>query len=94
MNMKYTPRKVQKLALCLVWMLVSQSDAQPFRIVQQDQSVPIIFDQNDADVVGVAGEALAGDIEFITGIQPSLFTLAKKRMLVLPSSPARWESPR
>lgn len=45
-----------------------------FRIVNKDQSVPILYDQNDAEVVGICAKALANDIELITGILPALVT--------------------
>ncbi len=48
-----------------------------FRIVDNDQSVPILYDQNDADVVGISAKALAGDIALITDISPVLETSLK-----------------
>jgi hypothetical protein len=45
-----------------------------FKIVDKGQSVPILFDPNDADVVGICSKALADDIELITGVSPKLKT--------------------
>jgi len=45
-----------------------------FRIVGNDQSVPILYDKDDADVVGICTKALANDIKLITDILPSLET--------------------
>ena len=70
--MKHTTQIVKKLALCLVWMLASQTYAQSFRIVHDHKSVSVILDQKDAPVVEVAGNALAKDIELITGTRPKL----------------------
>ncbi len=48
-----------------------------FRIVSKNQSVPILYDRNDADVVGISAKALAGDIALITDIKPALETSLK-----------------
>lgn len=45
-----------------------------FRIVKDNQSVPIIYDKDDADVVGICAKALANDIKLITDISPALET--------------------
>ena len=45
-----------------------------FTIVSKNHSVPILYDQNDADVVGICAKALADDIELMTNISPSLVT--------------------
>jgi hypothetical protein len=50
------------------------SESPVFRIVNNNQSVPILYDQNDADVVGICAKALADDIELITDISPALKT--------------------
>ncbi len=41
-----------------------------FQIVQSNKSVPIIFDQKAADVIEISANALAKDIELITGTKP------------------------
>lgn len=48
-----------------------------FQIVHEHKSVPILFDQKDAEVVGVSAKALAKDIEQITGTLPALETSLK-----------------
>jgi len=48
-----------------------------FQIVSKNQSVPIFYDQNDADVVGISAKALANDIKLITDISPVLETSLK-----------------
>ena len=48
-----------------------------FRIVGNAQSVPILYDRNDADVVGISTKALANDIKLITDISPALETSIK-----------------
>ena len=45
-----------------------------FQIVNKDQSVPILYDQNDAEVVSICAKALANDIALITDISPELET--------------------
>ena len=50
------------------------SESSVFRIVNKNQSVPILYDQNDADVVGICVKALADDITLITDISPALET--------------------
>ena len=55
-------------------MKYKNSENSVFRIVDKDQSVPILYDQNDADVVGICAKALAGDIKLITDISPELDT--------------------
>jgi hypothetical protein len=52
----------------------NNSESSVFQIVNQDQSVPILYDQNDADVVGICAKALAGDIKLITNVSPALET--------------------
>ncbi|RPI03014.1 MAG: hypothetical protein EHM64_13005 [Ignavibacteriae bacterium] len=55
--------------------LKSQNSANSvFRIVGNDQSVPILYDKDDAAVVGLCTKALATDIERITDILPPLVT--------------------
>ncbi|MEJ2614900.1 MAG: glycosyl hydrolase 115 family protein, partial [Ignavibacteriaceae bacterium] len=51
-----------------------------FWIVNKDQSIPILYDQNDAEVVGISAEALARDIKLITNISPALETSLKTDM--------------
>lgn len=50
------------------------SESTVFRIVSNNQSVPILYDRNDADVVGVSAKALADDIKLITNRSPLLLT--------------------
>jgi hypothetical protein len=50
------------------------SESTTFRIVSKNQSVPILYDQNDADVVRICAKALANDIKLITDISPALET--------------------
>jgi hypothetical protein len=45
-----------------------------FQIVHENASSPILFDQNDADVVGLCAKAFAKDIALVTGITPDLHT--------------------
>ena len=45
-----------------------------FRIVNEGECVPILYDENDAEVVRISAKALAGDIELITDIFPELVT--------------------
>ena len=52
----------------------SNSETSEFRIVTHDQSVPILYDQNDAEVVGISAKALVNDIELITDITPTIET--------------------
>ncbi len=53
------------------------SESSIFRIVNNAQSVPILYDKKDAEVVGICAKALAGDIKLITDISPSLETSFK-----------------
>lgn len=55
----------------------NNSESSVFQIVSYDQSVPILYDQNDADVVGICAKALADDIKLITDISPALETSLK-----------------
>ncbi len=62
------------------WVVYSQTnneESSHFEIVLDNQSVPIIYDQNDAEVVSVCCEALAKDIQLITDILPELHTEIK-----------------
>lgn len=72
------------LALCISIFtipLISGENKSPdsvssiFQIVEQGQSIPILFDPNDADVVGICTKSLANDITLITGIPPELDSL-------------------
>ena len=53
------------------------SESSIFRIVNNAQSVPILYDKKDAEVVEICAKALAGDIKLITDISPSLETSFK-----------------
>jgi hypothetical protein len=50
------------------------SESNTFRIVSNNQSIPIFYDQNDADVVGICIQALVSDIALITDISPAIET--------------------
>ncbi len=49
-----------------------QANVKPFRLVHEGGSVPVLYEPQDANVVRIAAEALAGDIELISGVQPTL----------------------
>lgn len=46
----------------------------PFYLVKDKAGTPILLDASDAPVVSVSAEALAGDIQQITGIKPELIS--------------------
>ena len=50
------------------------SESTTFWIVSKNLSVPILYDQNDADVIRICAEALVNDIKLITDISPALET--------------------
>ena len=50
------------------------SESSSFRIVDNGKSVSILYDRDDADVVGISAKALANDIKLITNISPALET--------------------
>lgn len=49
-----------------------KNDSKEFHIVRNNSAVPIIFDKNDAEVVGICANALAKDISLITDIIPGI----------------------
>lgn len=53
---------------------LSTSKNSSFWIVRNNKSIPIIYDKNDAEVVGICAKALAKDIELITDILPPIKT--------------------
>src|SRR6056300_199785 len=76
-EMKTSKRIPKFLFFCIVWMPVIQVGAEPFDIVQNGESVSIVFDQTDAEVIGISAKALAEDIKLITGVLPDLSSSLK-----------------
>lgn len=62
------------MPLCGRNLQTSVSDSSVFCIVCKGQSVPILYDQDDADVVGICAKALANDIKLISDISPPVET--------------------
>lgn len=52
--------------------VVHVAAAADFAIVRENRAVPVVYDAEDAEVVGVCVAALATDIEQITGVMPAL----------------------
>lgn len=64
---------ILSLTALFIW-IAGPAVAGPFDIVQNRKSIPLLADQKDAEVVGIAGKALAKDIERITGVRPDVLS--------------------
>lgn len=54
-----------------------------FPLVANNTSVPIVVDNNDAEVVKIVAQAFIGDIKLITGVVPVIKTTVDKSIVVI-----------
>ncbi|QIL77633.1 hypothetical protein [Hymenobacter sp. HDW8] len=71
--------------------LAESYSAEGFALVHERQAAPLYLDEQDAEVVRVAADALARDIATITGVTPALWG-ANKPLGAFLYSLAHWAS--